>query len=383
MKKNRKIHILILTGFVILNAIVFSCQIKGEKEKQSLKSALQGSFLIGTAMNKEQIQDEDPMAVEVILEHFSSVVAENCMKSERIHPREDEYDFSLSDQFVDFGKVNNMFIIGHTLIWHSQLPEWFCVDENGDDVSRKVLISRMRNHISTVVGRYKGRVKGWDVVNEAVLDDGSLRKNKFYDIIGEDYIKLAFQFAHEADPDAELYYNDYSMANEAKRKGVVELVKKLKQQGVRIDGIGMQAHCTLNYPEVSDFEKSIKAFASLGVNVMITELDISIIPSPFEIEGADVASRFEYKESMDPYKYGMPDSVEVVFNKRYMDFFNLFLKHEDKISRVTLWGVNDGQSWRNNWPIPGRTDYPLLFDRDNKPKSIVNEILITATKAMK
>ncbi len=375
---HKKQQIVIFTAFLILNIIVFSCQIKKQQENLSLKSALNGKFLIGTALNKEQIQDEDPAAVEVILKHFSSVVAENCMKSERIHPKEDEYNFSLADQFVDFGKANNMFIIGHTLIWHSQLADWFCVDENGNDVSREVLIDRMKNHITTVVGRYKGRVKGWDVVNEAVLDDGSLRKSKFYNIIGEDYIKLAFQFAHEADPEAELYYNDYSMSNEAKRNGVVALVKSLQEEDVQVDGIGMQAHCTINYPPISEFEKSIEAFSALGVKVMITELDISAIPSPFEIEGADVASRFEYKESMDPYKNGMPDSVEVVFNKRYMDFFNLFLKHRDKISRVTVWGVNDGQTWRNYWPIPGRTDYPLLFDRENKPKSVVNEIIKAA-----
>ncbi len=378
---NKKQEILIFIAFVILNVFLFSCQIKRQKENMSLKSALHDKFFIGTAMNAAQITGEDSSSIKVIKQQFSSVVAENCMKSERIHPKENEFYFDLADKFVDFGEANNMFIIGHTLIWHSQLPNWFFVDKDGNDVSKEILIERMKNHIYKVVDRYKGRVNGWDVVNEAILDDGSFRHSKFYTIIGEEFIKLAFQFAHEADPDAELYYNDYSMSNEGKRKGVVAMVKSLQEQGVRIDGIGMQAHCTMNYPTISEFEKSIEVFSKLGTKVMITELDISAIPSPFEIEGADVASRFEYKESMDPYKNGMSDSAIMAFNKRYMDFFNLFIKHKNKISRVTVWGVNDSQTWRNYWPIPGRTDYPLLFDRENNPKPVVSEIIQAANAA--
>ena len=376
MNKN-KFKLLLLT-FISLQVMMFSCQLKSKKENLSLKNALSNKFLIGAALNTPQIQGNDTSSVKIITTHFNSVVAENCMKSEIIQPKKGEFDFALADQFVEFGESNNMFVIGHTLIWHSQLAGWFFVDDEGNDVNREELIERMKNHIYTVVGRYKGRVKGWDVVNEAILDDGSFRQSKFYNIIGEEYIKLAFQFAHEADPDAQLYYNDYSMTNAGKRDGVVNMVKSLQEQGVRIDGVGMQAHCTMNYPLISEFEKSILAFSDLGVQVMITELDISAIPSPFEIEGADVASRFDYKESMDPYKDGMPDSVQVAFNKRYMDFFKLFLQHKEKIQRVTVWGVNDNQSWRNYWPIKGRTDYPLLFDRQNKAKSIVNEIIKAA-----
>ena len=182
--------------------------------KVTLKDALKDKFLIGVAMNEAQIIEADSSSVAIIKNHFNSITAENCMKSEELQPVEGEFNFKLADQYVKFGEENNMYIIGHTLVWHSQAPKWFFTDATGKDVSREVLIERMKNHIFTVVGRYKGKVKGWDVVNEAIEDDGSWRKTKFYNIIGEDYIKLAFQFAHEADPDADLYYNDYSMSHE-------------------------------------------------------------------------------------------------------------------------------------------------------------------------
>ncbi len=368
----------LLSVALIISFIFASCQVKNNKESISLKNALEGKFYIGTAMNHTQILGLDSASLKIIKKQFNSIVAENCMKSEQIHPKENEYYFDLADQFIDFGEANNMNIIGHTLIWHSQAPKWFFVDEEGNEVSKEVLIERMKNHIHTVVGRYKGRVKGWDVVNEAILDDGSFRKSKFYQIIGEDFIKLAFQFAHEADPAAELNYNDFSMAKEGKRKGVVAMVKSLQNEGIRIDGIGMQSHIAMKYPDIREYEKSIVAFSELGVNVMITELDLSVIPSPYDNDGADVGNRFKYSEAMDPYKKGMPDSAIVAFNKRYMEFFNLYLKHQKDISRVTLWGVNDGNSWRNNWPIPGRTDYPLLFDRENNAKQIVNDIYLAS-----
>src|SRR5690606_38644916 len=194
-----------------------------------------------------------------------------------------------------------------------------------------VLIQRMKDHIFTVVGRYKGKIKTWDVVNEAILDDGSFRKSKFYEIIGEDFIKLAFQFAHEADPNAELYYNDYSMANAGKREGVVAMVKSLQQQGVRIDGIGMQGHIGLRHPAIEEFEKSILAYSNLGMKVMITELDLSVLPSPWDNVGAEVSANFEYSEKTDPYAGGLPTEVEKEFTDRYLSFFKLFIKHQEKI----------------------------------------------------
>jgi Beta-1,4-xylanase len=356
--------------------LVSACNLaKSANNESGLKDALKDKFLIGVAMNKDQITGHDSIGDELIAKNFNSIVAENCMKIESLQPNEGDFDFALSDLFVKFGEQHNMFIIGHTLIWHSQAPKWFFVDKNGNTVSREVLIERMRKHITTVVKRYKGRVKGWDVVNEAINDDGTFRESPFYKIIGEDYIKLAFQFAHEADPDAELYYNDYSMAMEGRRNGVVKMVKKLQAEGVKISAIGMQGHFMMDYPTLSEYEKSIVTYTALGVKVMVTEMDITVLPFPDNKGGADVSLNYQYDAKINPYKDKLPDSVESALYNRYADFFRLFLKHSDKISRITVWGLTDKDSWRNDWPVKGRTDYPLLFDRNYKPKPIVKTII--------
>ncbi|MFT3737468.1 MAG: endo-1,4-beta-xylanase [Breznakibacter sp.] len=352
-----------------------SCTIQKPNSAPSLKEAFKGKFYIGTALDADQITGKDTACIRIIKQHFNSITAENCMKSEAIQPSENNFDFALADQFVNFGEQNRMNIIGHTLIWHSQAPKWFFTDSLGHDVPRDVLVERMKNHIYAVVGRYKGRVHGWDVVNEAILDDGSWRQSKFYSILGEDFVKLAFQFAHEADPDAELYYNDYSMAHAGKRQGVVSMVRNLQSQGIRIDGIGMQGHLTMDFPTVEEFEKSLLAFAGLGVKVHITELDLTVLPSPSQNIGANVADSYAYQQSLNPYTKGLPDSVATEVYDRYNNFFKLFLAHHDKINRVTVWGVYDGQSWKNDWPVKGRTDYPLLFDRNYQPKPFVHTII--------
>ncbi len=356
------------------------CPLPASAQPRTLKDAFAGKFVVGTAMSAPQIEGRDTAAVRVIKSQFNAIVAENCMKSGPIQPREGEFDFSLSDKFVEFGVQNKMHITGHTLVWHSQTPSWFFRDAEGKDVSREVLIERMKKHIYTVVGRYKGKIKGWDVINEVIDDrDGSLRRSKFLQIIGEDYIKLAFQFAHEADPAAELYYNDYSLFNPAKRKGAVAMVKKLIEQGVKIDAVGEQCHVGLDFPTIEEYEQTINDFAALGVKVMITEMEISVLPSNRNT-GADVSGSTSGVDPSNPYVNGLPDSINKVFEQRYVDFFKLFLKHSDKITRVTLWGVDDGQSWKNGWPIPGRTDYPLLIDRKFQPKPVVQKIIEEAIK---
>ncbi|MBP1676485.1 MAG: beta-1,4-xylanase [Bacteroidetes bacterium] len=374
-----KLKIKYYTLVVAMAAISFSCAAKNDKTT-TLRAAFKDKFYIGTALNRAQYMGIDKKSDEVVKTQFSAIVAENCMKSENIQPREGEFFFDDADKFVAYGKKNKMFITGHTLIWHSQAPRWFFVDKEGKDVSREVLIERMKNHIHTVVARYKGQIKGWDVVNEAILDNGEWRKSKFYNIIGEDFIKLAFQFAHEADPKAELYYNDYSMAIPAKREGVIKMVKALQAQGVKIHGIGMQGHIGMDYPELSEFEKSIESYAGLGLKVMITELDLSALPTPKGNRGANIADVAAYQDQINPYKNGLPAEAETVWENRYLDFFRLFLKHKDKISRVTLWGVSDGGSWKNNFPVRGRTDYPLLFDRDYNAKPLVKKIIDEAIK---
>jgi endo-1,4-beta-xylanase len=368
---------IIVTGVLLASFLVPSI-VNGQLK--TLKGAFAGKFHIGTAMNASQIEERDTAAVRVIKSQFDAIVAENCMKVGPLQPREGEFDFSLADKFVEFGVKNNMFITGHNLVWHSQAPSWFFTDSEGKVVSRDVLMERMKKHIYTVVGRYKGRVKGWDVVNEVIDDrDGTLRKSKYLQIIGEDYVKLAFQFAHEADPQAELYYNDYSLTNPAKRKGAIAMVKKLKEQGVRIDAVGEQCHIGLDFPTIEEYEQTIMDFAGLGVKVMITEMDISVLSIDRRL-GADVSARVNIQNRSNPYTNGLPDSVNVVFEKRYLDFFKLFLKHKDFITRVTVWGVNDAQSWKNNWPIPGRTDYPLLIDRKYRSKPVVDKIINEALK---
>ncbi|MFC6858150.1 endo-1,4-beta-xylanase [Zunongwangia atlantica] len=363
---------------VCVGFIIYSCRtdksVEADAEIISLKDAFKDQFLIGTALNTSQITGRNPDETDVVKSHFNSIVAENCMKSGRLRSDDAKFNFEIADKFVDFGEENNMTIHGHTLVWHSQTPKWFFVDENGEDVSREELISRMKEHIFTVVERYKGKIKSWDVVNEAIEDDGSLRESKFYKIIGEDYIKLAFQFAHQTDPDAKLYYNDYSMANPKKRAGVVRMVKELKDNNVPIHGIGMQGHIGLNHPEISEFEKSIEAFGQLG-EVAISELDLSVLPSPWGDAGANISDNFKYEDEMNPFPEQLPENVEQQFTDRYLSFFKLFQKHKDKISRITFWGVNDGNSWKNDWPVSGRTDYPLLFDRQNQPKPVVKNLI--------
>lgn len=356
---------------------LLSCKPKAEI---GLKDPFANKFYVGVAMNTAQITGNDSLALALIKKHFNSIVAENCMKSEVIQPVEGEFDFTLADRMIKFGEENKMHIVGHTLIWHSQAPKWFFTDVQGNEVTPEVLSARMKNHIQTVVSRYKGRVHGWDVVNEAINDDGSWRESPFYKILGKDYVKLAFQYAHEADPDAELYYNDYSMSNEGRRNGVIAMVKELQAQGIKVSGIGMQGHMGMDFPDLKEFEKSIVAFAALGVKVMITELDMSVLPSPWSQTGANIADKAEYQEKMNPYVNGVTPEVNAEWENRFLSFFELFAKHSDKISRVTLWGLRDADSWKNNWPIMDRTDYPLLFDRNYEAKPVVKRIMEISSK---
>lgn len=344
----------------------------------SLKEAVGDRFLIGTALKVFQSSGRDTNAVNIVKKHFNAIVAENCMKMEEVHPEEGKYTFDQADQFVKFGEDNGLTITGHCLIWHSQCPEWFFQDENGKEVSPEVLKQRMKDHIYTVAKRYKGKLKGWDVVNEAIIEDGSYRKSKFYQILGEEFIPLAFQYAHEADPDAELYYNDYGMDNEGRRNGVVKLIRSLKEKGLRIDAVGMQGHMGMDYPKIEEFEKSMLAFAAEGVKVMITEWDMSALPTARQ--SANITDTIAFRKTLNPYTETLPDSVSQAWNARMKQFFNLFEKHADIVTRVTAWGVTDGDSWKNDFPMKGRHDYPLLFDRNYQPKAFVTELIEESKK---
>ena len=296
-------------------------------------------FLVGAAINTDLPNGQDPAGEEVVKKQFNQVVAENCMKGEENHPEINRFDFTDGDKLADWAEKNGKTLIGHCLVWHSQPPKWMFTDDKGNLVSREVLIGRMYNHIMNVVTHYKGRVKGWDVVNEAFEDDGSYRKSLYYKIIGPEFIELAFRFAHEADPNVELYYNDYSTSKPAKREAICKLVRDLKAK------------------------------------VMLTELDMNMLPNPEGFGGAEISQKFELQKKYNPYVKGLDKKAQKLFNQRYLDLFKIVERHKDVISRVTFWGVNDGHSWLNGWPIPGRTNYPLLIDRNNEVKPVVKEIV--------
>lgn len=348
---------------------------KTKTPQPTMKDVLGKYFLIGCAINADQAWEKDPVATEAIVANFNSIVAENCMKGEVIHPEENRYDWTDADRTVKFAEDHHMTLIGHCLVWHSQPPKWMFTYENGDTVSREVLIDRMYHHITTVMTRYRGKVKGWDVVNEMMMDDGTLRPSPYYKIIGPDYIELALKFAHAADPDAELYLNDYSMSMPAKREAYIRLVRDLRAKGCRIDAFGMQSHNGYDYPDLTEYEKTMQALIAEGLKIQMTELDLNMLPNPASFGGAEVSQRFNYDKALNPYVKGLTKAAQRTFNERYLAFFRLYRKYAGNIERVTFWGVSDATSWLNGWPIPGRTNYPLLLDRQYKAKPVVKEII--------
>ena len=364
----------------------------GSVMAQALKDAYRDCWYTGVSVNQWQvaadtsgqnthnvtgmISSDQTKDWPVIVGNFNWVVAENCMKCEVMHPEEGVYDFTLADQFVDKAKAAGLKVLGHCLIWHSQCAPWFHYDKQGKLVSKEVLKKRMREHIYTIVNHFRGRVDAWDVVNEAFEDDGTPRKSLFYEILGTDYIPLAFQYAHEADPTIELYYNDFSMNKAKKVEGVCDFFRPLIRQGLPVTAIGMQGHMILednNY--VSEYEHSIETIAALGVKTFFSEVDISVLPNPYAFSGAEVSKRFEYRPEMDPYKDSLPAQKEKELEEFWISFYQMLLRHKDNISRVSFWCLNDANSWRNDWPIPGRTDYCTLFDRQNRPKPFVQKLV--------
>lgn len=346
----------------------------------TLKEAYGKDFLVGAALNEAVFSGQNPDEAALVAQQFNTISPENVLKWETVHPDPGVFDFTAADKYVDFGVKNKMFVVGHNLIWHSQTPKWVFEDEAGKPVGRDMLLARMREHIFTVVGRYKGRVGGWDVVNEALTEDGSLRPSPWMRIIGEDYLLKAYQFAHEADPHAELYYNDYALENMSKRAGAIALIKKLQSQGVHLAAVGLQGHYRLDSPAASEVGETISAMSKLGLKVMITELDVDVLPHVDRFGEADVSLSYSPRPEWNPYTNGLPDSIQQRLSQRYADLFAVFLQHREVISRVTFWGVTDSDSWLNGWPVRGRTAYPLLFDRAGKPKPAFLAVVNTAQK---
>ncbi|HET8736817.1 MAG TPA: endo-1,4-beta-xylanase [Pricia sp.] len=358
----------------IISCLLLSCSEKKMKvtsdTKTSLKESFKDQFYIGTALNRFQIEETDSIMAALVRKEFNSITAENSMKSINIHPQRDSFNFEMADKFVALGEKYDMFIHGHTIIWHNQLSPWFSTIEDSLEFA-----TATEKHVKDLAQHFKGKLGSWDVVNEALNEDGTLRNSIFLKKMGEDYLASAFKWTAEVDPDVDLYYNDYNLTNTDKRQGAITMVKRILDQGIKVDGIGMQGHWHLNSPSLEEIEQSILDFSEIGVKVAITELDVSVLPNPWDLEGAEISQNFENKEGMNPFKNGLPDSIQVKLANRYKDIFELFLKHRDKISRVTFWGVSDGQSWLNGFPIRGRTNYPLLFDRDLKPKAAYDSIL--------
>ncbi len=368
--KNRYFNATVLCG-----CLLFACagSTNSTADAQSLKDAYKNHFLIGTALSEDQINEKDPNTVKLVSEQFNAATPENIMKSMHIHPEWDKYNFGPADKLVEYGKKYNLKITGHTLIWHSQLPRFVQNMKDADSLRRFFV-----DHINTVASRYDGKITSWDVVNEALEEDGTMRKSIFLQKLGEDYVVEAFRLAQKAAPNTELYYNDYNIEQPKKRAGAIALIKKIQAAGVRIDGVGIQGHWRAYNVPLKDIEESINEFAALGIKVMFTELDLGVLPNPWDGDAADVNKKAEYDAKMNPYAGGLPDSMQAKLTKGYTDLFKLFLKHKDKVTRVTFWGVHDGQSWLNGWPIRGRTNYPLLFDRALKPKPAYYSVIAAA-----
>lgn len=336
-----------------------------------LKDAFKSDFLIGSILSIGALEGRAPLETALAGTHFSSLTPENSLKPASVQPVEGQFNFAQGDRLVEIAQKSGAAPIGHCLVWHSQTPRWFFEGPNGQPVTRELALARMRTHISTVVGHYKGKIKQWDVVNEAINDGpGLLRPSPWQKAIGDDYIAEAFKAAHAADPNAILIYNDYNIELPYKRPKAIQLLKSLLDQKAPIDAVGIQCHWRMDGPDFVEVEKAIQEFGALGLKVMITELDLGILPTRYQ--GADI-SRVETMTPeqlavMNPYTKGLPEEQAKRQAERYKQAFEMFLRHKDVIGRVTFWGVMDSGSWLNNFPIRGRTDYPLLFDREGKPK---------------
>lgn len=347
----------------------------------TLKDAFKADFLVGAALNESQFTGSNAVEAALVKAQFDSISPENALKWENVHPEPDHYNFGPADRYVKFGEANHMVIIGHALVWHEQTPAWVFQDQNGRPVDRATLLNCMSNHIFTVVGRYKGRIKGWDVVNEALAADGSLRQSPWLKIIGPDYLVKAYQFAHAADPAAELYYNDYAIEDGPKRQGLIRLIRQLQAAGIHLTAVGIQEHANLNWPTPQAVDEAITMFHRLGVKVNITELDINVLPDAGAGNGADVGLNVASDPALNPYTNGLPASVQQALARRYAELFAVYVKHHADMERVTFWGVTDAGSWLNDWPVRGRTNYPLLFDRASQPKPAFISVLETAGQA--
>ncbi len=325
---------------------------------QSLYQKYESYFPVGTCVSPRTLETHK----ELLITHFNSLTAENHMKFGPLHPEVDAYDFAFADQLVGFAKQHNKLVRGHTLVWHNQNPPWLFKDADGNPVDRDTLLKRMEDHINTVVSRYRGSIYCWDVVNEAVADSGPeilRQKSPWLEIIGPEFIARAFEFAHAADPEALLFYNDYNAVQAVKRDKIYQLVKGLQEKGIPVHGVGIQAHWNIYWPTTAEIREAIEKYASLGLQVHITELDMSVFA--FDDRRSDLT---------EPTPEMITKQAE-----RYEQIFGLFREYADVITNVTLWGAADDVTWLHNFPVRGRRNWPLLFDMNHKPKPALERIL--------
>jgi endo-1,4-beta-xylanase len=358
-----KITSILIASSVALSFSYCSSSVKTAQSSTSsntangLKDYYKGYFPIGVAVTPRQLHGEDSA---LIVNHFNSLTAENAMKMGPLHPRENEYNWNDGDSIAFFAKKHGLKLRGHNLLWHSQAPNWFFKNEKGENVTKEVLMQRLKDHITTVVNHYKDYVYGWDVVNEAIDDNDTVfyRKTLFYQICGgEDFIAKAFEYAHAADPKAVLFYNEYSTENPKKREKMYQMVKKLKESGVPIHGVGLQGHWSINNPPREELEKSIQMFSSLGLQVQVTELDISVY-------GGRQGGQLIQGQGRDTTT-GFTPAMEEPQREKYKMIFDVFRQYKDKITGVTFWNLSDRYTWLDG---RGRKNYPLLFDVNRQPK---------------
>ena len=335
-----------------------------QAQNKTLKDAYHDYFPIGVAVTPRNLTDAGESAL--ILKQFNSLTAENAMKMGPIHPEEGRYNWAGADAIVDFAQKNGMKMRGHALCWHQQSPAWMYKDKDGREVSKDVLLQRLTDHIRTVVTRYKGKIYAWDVVNEAISDspDEVYRNSEFYRICGEEYIRVAFRVAHEADPSAILFYNDYNTENPVKREKIIKLIKTLKAEGIPIHAIGLQGHWSIYSPPAEEIEKSLMLYSELGLPLQITELDMSIYKP-------ESGRREKTAADIDVFT----PEAEALQAERYKQIFALFRKHRQHITGVTFWNVSDRHSWLDNFPVRGRKNYPLLFDGELKGKGALRGVV--------
>ena len=340
----------------------------------SLQAKFGRQFIVGVALGGQVPDDYTAAERKLILEQFGSVTPENCMKMTAIQPREGEFHFEQADALVAFAAKNGLRVVGHTLIWakDERTPPWMFLD--GDKpASRDLVLERMRTHIRTVVSRYRGKVSSWDVVNE-VLDDGEpyLRTSKWVTIAGTEFVARAFEWAHEADPDAVLVYNDYNVELPRKREKLLRLIQELRDQGVPLGAIGIQGHWEIDRIPLHDIDALLASMKELGLKVMVSELDLGLVPRG--IWWADGGKRREEIAKTNPLREGCPPELLERQASQYAELFRLFRNHSGSIGRITFWDLHDGRSWLNAFPWR-HTEYPLLFDRAARPKPAFRAVM--------